>query len=327
MHTTHTIQDIASELMVKGKGILAADESEGTMQKRLLGIGLEYSEENSRRFRDILFTTPTIEQYLSGVICYETTLHQKATDGTPFVEVLAEKGILVGVKVDKGLEVFAGSPQEEISRGLDTLATRLVAYKEKGAHFTKWRSVIRITDTLPSEIALIANAHVLGQYAKIVQERGLVPMVEPEVLFEGTHTLERSEEVLGQTLTILFETLAQYRVSLEGLILKTSMALPGKESGIPLVAQDIARATMRALVSSVPKETSGVVFLSGGQTSEQAIEHLHALRAEGGALWPFTFSYSRALEEPVLSVWKGEDALAVSAQDVFVQTLQKAIHK
>jgi fructose-bisphosphate aldolase class I len=302
-----SLDTIAKSLLASDKGILAADESESTMSKRLKSIDVLDSEENGRRFRELLFSTPQLEEYLSGVILFDATLRQTDTNGVPFSQVLASKGIIPGIKVDKGLELLPNFPNEEISHGLDGLRERLSEYHDLGARFTKWRSVIRISEETPSEIALRANAHVLAYYASIVQEHNMVPMVEPEVLFDGTHTLERSAEVLQQTLGILFETLQAYRVSLTGLVLKTSMALPGSESGVALEPRDIARETMRVLKETVPPTTAGVVFLSGGQTPLQATENLNAIAQIGPMPWPVTFSYSRALEEPVLEAWRGLD--------------------
>lgn len=313
-----TLDSIARSLLAPDKGILAADESAASMGKRLKSIGVVDNEENGRRFRELLFTTPYVEEYLSGIILFDATIRQSDSAGMAFARLLETKGIISGIKVDKGLEPLPNFPNEEISHGLDGLRERLNEYYELGARFTKWRSVIRISDETPSDTALRANAHVLAYYAAIVQEHNMVPMVEPEVLFEGTHTLERSTEVLHKTLTILFETLQSYKVSLPGLILKTSMALPGSTSGIALESRDIARETVRVLKEAVPATTAGIVFLSGGQTPVQATENLNAIAQIGAMPWPVTFSYSRALEEPVLEAWRGLDEN--------VEVAQKALH-
>jgi fructose-bisphosphate aldolase class I len=317
-----TIGKISQTLMESNKGILAADESKSTMSKRLASIDVEDTEENGRRFRDLLFTTPDVEKYLSGVILFDTTIRQTTSDGTPFAEYLASKGIVPGIKVDKGLQPLPNFPDEEISHGLDSLREDLKEYYALGARFTKWRSVIRIGDELPTDTALRANAHVLAYYASIVQENNMVPMVEPEVLFDGKHTLPQSAEALRRTLSILFETLSAYRVSLPSLILKTSMALPGRESGIALDPRQIAEETVLVLKDTVPSNVGGVVFLSGGQTPLQATQNLNAIGKMGEMYWPLTFSYSRALEEPVLEVWKGLDNNRVLAQQAFLHRLE-----
>lgn len=316
-----TIQTLAKSLMTPGKGILAADESESTMSKRLISIGVPDNDENGRRFRDLLFTAPNVEEYLSGVILFDATIRQASNSGVQFSRLLESNGIMPGIKVDRGLQPFPNFPQEEISHGLDGLRERLVEYYGLGARFTKWRSVIRITDDIPSDAVLRANAHVLAYYAAIVQENHMVPMVEPEVLFEGTHTLERSGEVLHKTLKYLFEELNAYKVELSGLVLKTSMALPGNESGIALEPLPIARETAKVLKDVVPFSTAGVVFLSGGQTPVQATENLNAIAQMGTFPWPLTFSYSRALEEPVLEAWRGLDENIEVAQKALLHRL------
>jgi len=308
-------------MMTPGKGILAADESESTMSKRLTSIGVLDNTENGRRFRDVLFTAPDVEEYLSGVILFDSTIRQSSNSGEPFARLLERLGIMPGIKVDKGLQPVPNFAQEEISHGLDGLRERLDEYYQLGARFTKWRSVIRITDDTPSDTILRANAQVLAYYAAIVQERHMVPMVEPEVLFEGTHTLERSGEVLHKTLKYVFEELQAFRVSLSGLVLKTSMALPGSESGIVLNPMLIARETVKVLKDVVPFSTAGIVFLSGGQTPIQATENLNAIALFDNLPWPVTFSYSRALEEPVLEAWKGLDANTVAAQKALLHRL------
>jgi fructose-bisphosphate aldolase class I len=319
---TQTIQDIATALMSPNKGILAADESARTMQKRFAPINLPQTTENNRRYRNLLFTAPGIEEYLSGIILYDETIHQSADDGTPFPALLASRGIIPGIKVDEGLVQFGESDTEQISLGFDGLDKRLNQYYEIGARFTKWRSVIRIGEDFPTQEAVDANVDVLAKYALQVQAHNMVPIVEPEVLFEGTHTLERSAEVLRHTLRSMFEVFRDQGVVSSGLILKTSMALPGKESGIPLDPGAIAGETVGALQATLPDDLAGVVFLSGGQTPEQATLNLNAIAEKGAQSWPLTFSYSRAIEEPVLAAWGGEDANVPAAQAALLERLQ-----
>jgi fructose-bisphosphate aldolase, class I len=319
------IQTLARTLMVAPKGILAADESDSTMRTRLDPIGVAHTLENARRMRELFFGTPGVEQYLSGVILYETSLEENMSNGTSFPQALEQKGIIPGVKVDIGHRPFPNFGEEEVSYGLDALDARSEYFYSLGARFTKWRSVIRIGEGTPSDAIVSANAHILAHYAALVQARHMVPIVEPEVLFDGIHTIERSRDVLQHTLQVLFETLRAYKVSLPGLILKTSMALPGKESETPLRAPDIARETVAALVASVPKETAGVVFLSGGQTPTQATENLSCIAAHETLPWPVTFSYSRALEEEALRVWGGMDEHRSEARDRFTQRLKLVV--
>ncbi len=321
MATMHeAIHATARALVAPGKGIIAADESPATMAKRFAPIGLEPTSEHARRYRELLFGAPEIEAYVSGVILYDETIRQATAAGVPFATYLAGRGIIPGIKVDLGLMPLSGFPGEEVSRGLDTLRERLVEYVAMGARFTKWRSVVRIGDGLPTDAALHANARILALYAAFAQEQGLVPMVEPEVLLEGTHTLARSAEVLYKTLATLFDHLEEHRVSLPGLILKTSMALPGSASGVPFDPHAIAHATLDALMEAVPASVAGVVFLSGGQTPVQATENLNAMAHGGVRPWPLTFSYSRAIEEPVIAAWRGEEArVAAAEQELLVR--------
>lgn len=322
MHEHHSISEIAEQLMALGKGILAADESASTMEKRFAPIGVESTPENDRRYRDLLFTAPGIEKYLSGVILFDETIRQCSDEGTLFPLLLARRGILPGIKVDLGLTPLAPGSGEEVSIGLDTLEVRMREYIERGAHFTKWRSVIHVGDGVPTRTALEENARVLATYARIVQDMHVVPMVEPEVLFDGTHTLERSGIVIRDTLAALFDALREHGVLLQGLILKTSMALPGKESGEALEPEAIARETLAALRASVPETVGGVVFLSGGQTPVEATENLQAIAAVGEEPWPLSFSYSRAIEEPVLAVWCGRDTERTTAQKTLLRRLE-----
>ncbi len=316
------IREIAAQLVAPGKGILAADESPATMRKRFAPIGLEPDPENNRRYRELLFTAPGIEECLSGVILYDETIRQSSESGVPFATLLAQRGIVPGIKVDQGLELMEGSEVEEVSKGFDGLHDRLHEYYDLGARFTKWRSVIHIGEGLPTQAALDANAEVLAKYAKLVQMHDMVPMVEPEVLFDGTHTLARSGEVLRATLRALFAACEVQKVELPALILKTSMALPGKESGAPLEAVAIADETLASLRETVPHEVAGIVFLSGGQTPRQATENLNEMGSRGTQPWPLTFSYSRAIEEPVIEAWCGDDANIADAQAVLLEILK-----
>lgn len=319
---TRSIQEIAQALVAEGKGILAADESVNSMNKRLAKIGVPETSESARAFRELLFTTPGFADYVTGVILYDETLRQSTAAGKPFPLYLESIGVVPGIKVDKGLVPLPNFPDEEFTEGLDGLSLRLKEYYELGARFTKWRAVIRITDELPSEQALYANMHALTLYAALVQEAHMVPMVEPEVLFEGTHTLERSAEVVERTMELLFDDLYAYGVALDGLILKTSYALPGKDSGEPLRAMEIAKSTFNALVTMVPPEVAGVVFLSGGQSPVQATENLQAIAKVPNKPWPMTFSYSRALQEPALEAWRGLNANTAIAQEAFRHRLE-----
>lgn len=318
-----SLHELAAALVASRKGILAADESESTMKKRFAPIGLEANPENDRRYRDLLFSAPGIELFLSGVILYDETIRQTALSGTPFPTMLAERGIIPGIKVDTGLVLMEGSGCEEVSTGFDGLHDRLHTYYDLGARFTKWRSVIRIGDELPTDRAIHENAVILAKYAKLVQMHDMVPMVEPEVLFDGAHTLARSGEVLRETLRALFAALALQEVDLRALILKTSMALPGKDSGVALEPMAIAQETVASLRAEVPENVAGVVFLSGGQSSDQAINNLAAITAQGPYPWPLTFSYSRAIEEPVLATWQGADTYRSQAQETLLHTLAR----
>ena len=310
------LSEIASELVRKGKGILAADESDGTCGKRFDVYGIPKTPDMRRAWRELLFTTSDIEKGLSGVILFDETLRQKASDGRPFGELLNGRGILAGIKVDQKTEVLAGSPDEEVTKGLEGLEERLDEYAEMGAKFTKWRVVIRIGQNLPTEGCIKENARRMAEYARTAQAAGLVPIVEPEVLLDGSHSIERCEEVVRKTLTVLFDFLAKEGVDLKGLILKTSMVLSGKDSGKKDSAKSVAEATVRALKASVPEEVAGIVFLSGGQTPEQATENLNEMAKISGKPWPLTFSYSRAIQDPVMKAWAGKSENVKKAQDI-----------
>ena len=316
------LEEIAKQLVASGKGILAADESSGTADKRFDAVGVEKTEENRRQYRQLLFTAEGVKNYLSGVILYDETIRQQSDSGQSFTEVLQAKGIIAGIKVDKGLIDLPGFPGEKVSQGLDGLSERLAEYSKVGAKFTKWRSVIAIGEGIPTQRCIDVNAEVLALYAGLVQEAGMVPIVEPEVLLDGSHTLEESKEVLTSTLQTLFTKLKEQRVNLAGLILKTSMALPGKDSGQTVTAEEVAEATAEALRTNVPEDVGGVVFLSGGQSSKQATANLNAIAKLGPFPWGVTFSFSRAIQDPVLTHWAGKAENAARAQKLYVQRLE-----
>ncbi len=314
-----------------GKGILAADESNGTADKRLAARGIPQNEEMRRKWRELLFTAPGIETGLSGVILYDETIRQKSSDGIPFPEALMKRGIVPGIKVDKGTVELQNFPEEKITEGLDGLSKRLAEYVSMGAQFTKWRAVIKIGQGIPTQECIDANVYVLAQYAALAQNAGLVPIVEPEVLLDGTHTLPQSEAALAQTLASVFAALKKYRVHLPGTILKSSMALPGKESGVKAGPREIAEATLRALKKSVPQELPGIVFLSGGQSPREATENLNEIvkmgstnsPQAGGYPWRITFSYARGLQEPAMDAWAGQDTNKIKAQEIFAARVRE----
>lgn len=309
---------IANAMVAEGKGILAADESTSTIKKRLASIDVESTEESRRAYRDLLFTTEGAEEFISGVILYDETLRQKAGDGTPFPALLNSRGIIPGIKPDKGAKPMAGFPGEKVTEGLDGLRERLQEYYDLGARFGKWRAVITIGDNIPTRTCLAANAHALARYAALCQEVGLVPIVEPEVLMDGAHTLERCEEVTTATLNLVFAALVEHGIFLEGTILKPNMVISGKECPKQAGPKEIAEATVRCFRRSVPAAIPGIVFLSGGQSPEEATENLNAMNALGEQFpWELSFSYGRALQEPVLKVWKGKPANVPAAQKAY----------
>lgn len=318
--------DIMKKLLAPGKGILAADESTGTCDKRFDKYGIPKTPEMRRKWRELLFTTPGIEEGLSGVILFDETIRQKTSAGTPFAELLARKGILPGIKVDQKTEPLRGSPEEEITKGLEDLPQRLSEYTLLGAKFTKWRAVIRIGSGLPTKNCLLENAKRLAEYAARSQEAGLVPVIEPEVLLDGAHTFARGEEALAETLRSVFQELQKGTVALSGLILKSSMALPGNTSGEDVSTEQIAEATLRAFFASVPENVPGIVFLSGGQTPEEATARLNEIvktARKQNAPWRITFSFSRALQDPVLKTWRGDDNNAEAAQRIFQKRVKE----
>ncbi|MEJ2262580.1 MAG: fructose-bisphosphate aldolase class I [Anaerolineales bacterium] len=311
------LASVAQALVEKGKGILAADESYGTIKKRFDSIDVPSTEENRRAYRDLLFTTEGAEAYISGVIEFDETIRQSAEDGTPFPKVLSDKGIIPGIKVDKGKIEIPGYPGETITEGLDGLLDRLEEYRDLGARFTKWRAAIVIGAGLPTRYCIDANAQALARYAALSQEAGLVPIVEPEVLMDGDHTIERCEEVTKDTLETLFMELHKARVYLEGMLLKPNMVLPGKKSPVQASVEQVAEATARCLRRAVPSAVPGIVFLSGGQSAELATQHLNALNQMGEQPWELSFSYGRALQQPSMQAWRGDPANVPEAQRLF----------
>lgn len=315
------LRNTAQAMVAPGKGILAADESTGTMTKRLDAVGVESTEENRRSYRNLLFTTPGAEEFISGVILFDETIRQKTDDGTPFPEHLASQGIIPGIKVDTGAKPLAGFEGEKVTEGLDGLRERLAEYHKLGARFAKWRAVIAIDEQkgLPSEFCLEANAHALARYAALCQEAGLVPIVEPEVLMDGSHDIQTCEEVTGRTLNRVFNALHAHGVVLEGSLLKPNMIISGKKASTQASPGEVAEATLRCLKRHVPAAVPGIVFLSGGQTPEQATEHLNLMNELGGAPWELSFSYGRALQEPAIKTWAGDNSKADAAREAFYQ--------
>ena len=314
--SVNSLETVAKAMAAPGKGILAADESTGTIEKRLASIKVENTEDSRRAYRELLFSAKGLSQYISGVILYDETLRQKAANGTPFVELLSNSGILPGIKVDTGAKDLAFCPGETVTEGLDNLPKRCAEYVKLGAKFAKWRAVINIGKDIPSSTCIAANAHALARYAAICQAAGLVPIVEPEVLMDTDHTVERCEEVTEWTLNAVYEALYVNRVVLERTVLKPSMVVSGK--GCPRQADvaEVAERTVRVLKRCVPAAVPGIVFLSGGQSDELATEHLNAMNKKFGKElpWPLSFSYGRALQASPLKTWKGAPANVAAAQ-------------
>lgn len=317
----------AKELVAPHKGLLAADESVHSADKRLALYGVEGSSETRREFRDLFLNAPGIEEYLSGVILFSETYAQKGNDDLPFPESLARRGVAPGIKVDEGTEPFPESPDELITKGLIGLSERLADFAGQGAVFTKWRAVIRIEgDRLPTNSAILENCKRLASYAKSAQLAGLVPILEPEVLLEGSHSRMRAREVIEHTLTTLFAVLEEQAVDRQGLVLKTAMALSGNGNEKKDTPEEVAADTVPALMGAVPKDVAGIVFLSGGQTPDQATDNLRAIAQAAlkeHAPWPLTFSYARALQEEALTAWGGKSESVPSARDAFLARLQK----
>jgi fructose-bisphosphate aldolase class I len=300
------LHETARALVAEGKGILAADESTSTIKKRFDSISLESTEDNRRAYRQMLFTTPGVEDYISGVILFDETIRQSADDGTPFPALLASKGIIPGIKVDAGAKPLAHAPGETITEGLDGLRERLAEYRGLGARFAKWRATYSITDELPSDYCIWTNAHALARYAALCQEAGIVPIVEPEVLMDGTHTIERAYQVTSRVLAALYTELFDQRLDIEGTLLKPNMVLSGYEASERAGVDDVAEWTIRCFRKHVPAAVPGIVFLSGGQSDEDATAHLNAMNARGPHSWQLSFSYGRALQAPSLKAWGGK---------------------
>ncbi|MGH2555367.1 MAG: class I fructose-bisphosphate aldolase [Actinomycetota bacterium] len=313
------LQRTARDLVAPGKGILAADESSGTIKKRFESIGVESTEENRRAYREMLFTTPGMEEFISGVIMFDETLRQSTAGGVAFPKVLEGIGVIPGIKVDTGAKPLVGFPGETVTEGLDGLRERLVEYREMGARFTKWRAVITIGAGIPTQTCLDANAEVLARFAALSQEAGLVPIVEPETLMDGDHAIDRHYDASRRTLEAVFDRLFAYGVVLTGSLLKTNMVLSGKSAPDQAGVEEVARYTLRLLRESVPPAVPGIVFLSGGQTDQAATAHLSEMNRIGGVPWELSFSYGRALQAPALKAWGGKPENLEAGQRAFYE--------
>ena len=311
------LEKVAAAMVATDKGILAADESTGTIKKRFDKIKLESTADSRRAYRELLFATPGMAKSISGVIFYDETLRQKTSAGVPFPEYLSKLGVLPGIKVDMGAKPMAGFPNETITEGLDGLRERLIEYYQLGARFAKWRAVIDIGAGIPTAYAIHANAHALARYAALCQEQNIVPIVEPEVLMDGDHTIERCEEVTSAVLTEVFHQLAGHRIHLEGMILKPNLVISGKKCPQQASPEAVAAATVRCLKRHVPSAIPGIAFLSGGQSPAQATLHLSLMNALGSLPWQLTFSYGRALQDAALSAWGGKPASVEAGQKEF----------
>ena len=308
------LNSVALAMVANGKGILAADESSPTIKKRFDSINAESTEENRRRYREMLFTAEGAADYIGGVILFDETIRQSTSDGVAFSQYLSDLGMIPGIKVDKGAKALAGFPGETVTEGLDGLRDRLAEYRDLGAKFAKWRAVINIGDGIPSEYGLSANAHALARYSALCQEAGIVPIVEPEVLMDGDHSIERCEEVTAAALDVVFAELKAHKVALEGIVLKPNMVISGSDASNRAAPQEVADATMRCLKAHVPVEVPGIAFLSGGQSAEEATEHLGLMNQMGDLPWELSFSYGRALQAPALAAWQGDEANYAAGQ-------------
>jgi fructose-bisphosphate aldolase class I len=313
------LESTARAMVAKGKGILAADESTATIKKRFDSIQLTSTEEARRSYREMLFTASNVAQHVSGVIFYDETLRQKTRDGVPFPQLLNKLGIVPGIKVDMGAKPLAGFPNETITEGLDGLRERLGEYYTLGARFAKWRAVLDIAADIPTRFAIEANAHALARYAALCQEANIVPIVEPEVLMDGAHSLERCEAVTSETLASVFEALHSHRIHLEGMILKPNMVISGKKAERRAAPREVAEATVRTLERYVPGAVPGIAFLSGGQSAAEATEHLSLMNQMGPLPWALTFSYGRALQDEALKAWGGRAESFAQGQQAFLR--------
>jgi fructose-bisphosphate aldolase class I len=311
------LNEIAVRMVEPGRGILAADESSGTIKKRFDAIGVESTEENRRDYRELLFRSDAMREHISGVILFDETIWQNGADGTPLVELITAAGSIPGIKVDKGASKMAGFPGETVTKGLDGLSGRMRNYYERGARFAKWRAVIDIADGIPTWGAIKSNAHALARYAAICQQNQVVPIVEPEVLMDGAHDIDRCDEVTRWILQTTFQELYEQRVALEGIVLKPNMVVPGKKWQIRAPVQQVAERTIAALKATVPSAVPGIAYLSGGQSDEEATAHLDAMNKIGGFPWKMTFSYGRALQAAPQKAWSGRRENVAAAQAAF----------
>ena len=312
-----TLEEIANYIVSDGKGILAADESSGTIEKRFKSINVESTEDNRRKYREMLFRSPVMAEAIGGVILFDETLRQKSSDGDYLRNIILDHGSLPGIKVDQGVKEFEGGSDEKITTGLDGLHERCQEYEKLGAKFTKWRAVINVSDEIPSNNCISENMNALAEYALIAQQNNMVPIVEPEVIMDGSHSVERCHEVTNQTLLVLFEMLDKKNVNIKGTLLKPNMVVSGTENNYQAPIEEVAEKTLQCLKSSVPDELPGIVFLSGGQSDLDATAHLDAMNKIGGFKWKLSFSYGRALQQAALKTWAGEDSNLEAAQKAF----------
>jgi fructose-bisphosphate aldolase, class I len=313
------LHKIACAMVAPGKGILAADESSSTIKKRFDAIGVESTADSRRDYRELLFrSSEAMSKYVSGVILYDETIRQKAKDGTALVALIQQSGAIPGIKVDKGSKPLAACPGEQVTEGLDGLRERLIEYRELGARFAKWRAVIDIGPGIPSHTCIVANAHALGRYAALCQEHDIVPIVEPEVLMDGAHDMDRCYQVSEFVLKETFEQLYEQRIALEGMVLKPNMVVPGKKSGQRASVEEVAERTLKLLKNCVPPAVPGIAFLSGGQSDEEATAHLDAMNRLGELPWHLTFSYGRALQAAPQKAWSGKSENVAAAQRAFI---------
>ena len=312
-----TLEEIANYIVSDGKGILAADESSGTIEKRFKSINVESTEDNRRKYREMLFRSPVMAEAIGGVILFDETLRQKSSDGDYLRNVILDHGSLPGIKADQGVKEFEGGSDEKITTGLDGLHERCQEYEKLGAKFTKWRAVINVSDEIPSNNCISENMNALAEYALIAQQNNMVPIVEPEVIMDGSHSVERCHEVTNQTLLVLFEMLDKKNVNIKGTLLKPNMVVSGTENNYQAPIEEVAEKTLQCLKSSVPDELPGIVFLSGGQSDLDATAHLDAMNKIGGFKWKLSFSYGRALQQAALKTWAGKDDNLEAAQKAF----------